>query len=75
MSDRTLDARALDCPLPVIEARRALEAMQPGQTLEVLTTVPDSDLDFEAMCRMDGHTLLQREHGEGVYRFVLRRSG
>jgi tRNA 2-thiouridine synthesizing protein A len=75
MSDRTLDARALDCPLPVVEARRALESMQPGQTLEVLTTVPDSDLDFEAMCRIDGHKLLQREHGEGVYRFVLRRSG
>ena len=75
MSDRTLDARDLDCPLPIIEARRALGAMQPGETLEVLTTVPDSDLDFEAMCRMDGHTLVQREHGAGVYRFVLRRSG
>lgn len=75
MADRTLDVQELDCPLPLVEARRALAEMQPGQTLEVLTTVPDSDLDFEAMCRMDGHTLVQREHGEGVYRFVLRRSG
>lgn len=73
MAHRTLDARTLDCPLPVVEARRALQRMQPGQTLEVLTAVPGSELDFEAFCRMSGHEMLECGEQDGVYRFVLRR--
>jgi tRNA 2-thiouridine synthesizing protein A len=75
MADRTLDARSLQCPLPIIEAQRTLQGMQPGQTLEVLTTVPGSELDFEAFCRMTGHALLEHDETSGVYRFLLRHSG
>lgn len=75
MADRTLDARELDCPQPVIETRKAMQDMAPGQTLEVLTTDPASELDFEAFCRMAGHALVEHDERDGVFRFVLRHGG
>ncbi len=75
MADRSLDARTLDCPQPVIETRKAMQELAPGQTLEVLTTDPASELDFEAYCRMTGHRLLEHEERDGVYRFLLQRAG
>ena len=75
MADRTLDARALDCPLPVLETLKAMDTMAPGETLEVLTTDPASSLDLEAFCRMAGHALIEHEARDGVHRFVLRHSG
>lgn len=75
MADRHLDARELDCPLPIIETRRAMDSMAPGETLEVLTTDPASELDFEAYCRMTGHALLEHRERDGVFHFLLRHSG
>lgn len=73
--DRTLDARDLLCPLPVIETRKAMRGLLPGQTLEVLTTDPSSELDFAAYCRVAGHTLVEHGERDGVFRFLLRHSG
>ncbi|MEJ8568700.1 sulfurtransferase TusA family protein [Elongatibacter sediminis] len=73
--DRRLDARDLDCPQPVIETRKAMRDLQAGQVLEVLSTDPASELDFEAYCRMAGHALIEFEERDGVFRFLLRHSG
>lgn len=75
MADHTLDAKGLNCPLPILKAKKALKEVPDGGTLEILATDPGSIADFEAFCRTTGNELL--EHGEegGVYRFVLKKAG
>lgn len=71
----TLDARGLNCPLPIIKARKALDGMDAGATLEVLATDPGSVADFAAFCRMTGHQLLESSSEDGVYRYLLCKAG
>ena len=73
MAEHTLDARGLSCPLPILKARRALDGLDPGDTLEVLATDPGSVADFEAFCRSTGHDLLAAETDRGLFRFLLRK--
>lgn len=75
MADQLLDAQGLNCPLPIIKARKALQQMAAGQTLEVLATDPGSVADFAAFCRMTGHALLESHSGDGQFRFLLRKAG
>ena len=75
MADQLLDARGLNCPLPILKARKALDGMPPGGTLEICATDPGSVEDFQAFARMTGNELLEHEETDGVYRFVLRKSG
>ena len=51
MPDQTLDTKGLNCPLPILKAKKSISQMESGQTLEVLSTDPGSVLDFEALCR------------------------
>jgi len=75
MADQTLDAKGLNCPLPILKAKKALNTVDADGTLEVLSTDPGSVADFEAFCRTTGHTLLeQSEHGD-VFRFVIQKTG
>ena len=75
MADQTLDAKGLNCPLPILKAKKALNTVDADGTLEVLSTDPGSVADFEAFCRTTGHTLLeQSEHGD-VFRFVIQNTG
>lgn len=74
MADQLLDAKGLNCPLPILRAKKALKDLAAGGTLEILATDPGSIPDFQAFCRTTGNELL--EHGEekgGVYRFVIRK--
>ena len=74
--DATLDATGLICPLPVLKARRALRAVPPGGTLEVLATDPGAAKDFEHFCTTTGCTLVEAgERPGGVLRFLLRKPG
>jgi len=74
MADQLLDAKGLNCPLPILKAKKALKDVPPGGTLEILATDPGSVADFQAFCRTTGNELL--EHGEegGVYRFILKKT-
>jgi tRNA 2-thiouridine synthesizing protein A len=71
--DREVDARGLNCPLPVLRTKKALNDMVSGQVLRVLATDPGSVRDFEAFCRQTGNALLQQSQSDGVFVFVLRR--
>ena len=71
--DREVDARGLNCPLPVLRTKKALNDMTRGQVLRVLATDPGSVRDFEAFCRQTGNALLQHNESDGVFVFVLRR--
>jgi tRNA 2-thiouridine synthesizing protein A len=61
---RTLDARGLSCPVPLLKARRALAAMAAGEALEVLATDPEAPIDLAALAADGGHEFVRvREHG------------
>jgi len=72
---RSLDARGLRCPLPLVKARNEIDLIAPGEVLEVLATDPGADHDLRAWCRRAGHRLLSSDELEGpVYRFLIRRA-
>jgi len=73
MADQTLDAKGLNCPLPILRAKKALSTLPPGGTLEVLATDPGAVKDFEAFARTTGHELVESTTEGNVFRFVLKR--
>ena len=74
MADQVLDAKGLNCPLPILKAKKALKGVAVGQTLEVLATDPGSVADFDAFCRATGNELLESAQNDGVYRFLIKRA-
>ena len=75
MADKTLDARGANCPIPILKAKKAMNDVSAGQTLEVLATDPGSVADFQAFCRTTGNTLVEQTQADGVYRFLIKRAG
>jgi tRNA 2-thiouridine synthesizing protein A len=75
MADVVLDAKGLNCPLPILKAKKALKDVPSGGTLEIIATDPGSVADFEAFCRTTGNELLESNSGDGVYTFLIRRTG
>lgn len=73
-ADHVLDAKGLNCPLPILKARKALNEVPAGGTLEVLSTDPGSVADFEAFCRTTGNQLIESSAEEGVYKFLIRHT-
>ena len=72
MATLTLDTKGLNCPLPVLKARKAIKGLDPGDTLEVQSTDPGSVKDFEAFCRTTGNELVEKAEEDGVFRFLIR---
>ena len=73
MADQTLDAKGLNCPLPILKAKKALNNVPAEGTLEVLSTDPGSVADFAAFCRTTGHELVEQSQDDNVYRFVIKK--
>lgn len=73
-ADHVLDTKGLNCPLPILKARKALNEVPAGGTLEVLSTDPGSVADFEAFCRTTGNQLIESSAEEGVYKFLIRHT-
>ena len=74
MADLTLDAKGLNCPLPILKARKALKDVPSGGTLEILATDPGSVADFEAFCRQTGNELVEKSQDHKVYRFLIKKA-
>ena len=74
MADQTLDAKGLNCPLPILKARKALKDVPTAGTLEILATDPGSVADFEAFCRQTGNELMEHSEDEGIYRFLIKKT-
>jgi tRNA 2-thiouridine synthesizing protein A len=72
--DHQVDVRGLNCPLPILRAKKALAKINIGETLEVLSTDPGSVKDFEAFSNQTGNELLSSEDNNGEFRFLLRKS-
>lgn len=73
-ADKEVDARGLNCPLPILRTKKALSEMQSGQVLRILATDPGSAKDFEAFARQTGNELLsQAELADKALEFFMRR--
>ena len=68
-----LDAKGLNCPLPILKARKALQGVAPGGRLEIYATDPGSVKDFEAFCRSTGNELVASTQDGNVFKFVIKR--
>ncbi len=73
MSEKQLDVKGMNCPLPVLRANRVLRGMAPGERLRVLATDRAAVADFQAFCRETGHALLAWSEESGVFSFLIRR--
>jgi tRNA 2-thiouridine synthesizing protein A len=72
--DKEVDARGLNCPLPILRAKKGLAELQAGQVMRVLATDPGSVKDFAAFARQTGNELIgQQALPDGAYEFFLRR--
>jgi len=71
--DREVDARGLNCPLPILRTKKALNDMAPGRTIKVLATDPASVRDFQAFARQTGNELVEQGEADGAFFFLLKR--
>ena len=72
-ADKEVDARGLNCPLPILKAKKALADMQSGQVLQVLSTDQGSVRDFEAFAKQTGNELVTSDTAGDAFRFLLKR--
>jgi tRNA 2-thiouridine synthesizing protein A len=71
--DKELDARGLNCPLPILKAKKALADMQSGQVLKVIATDSGSVRDFQAFAKQTGNALLEQQTAGNDFIHVMRR--
>lgn len=71
---RKLDAKGLNCPLPILKTKVELNKMQPGEVLLVEATDPHAGIDFEAYCARSRHELIRVKRAGEVYEFYIRRA-
>ncbi len=71
--DKEVDARGLNCPLPILKAKKALADMQSGQTLRVLATDAGSVRDFQAFAKQTGNELVEQKTVGKEFFHILRR--
>ncbi len=74
MADQTLNAEGLNCPLPILRAKKTLKGMSSGQVLEITATDPGSVADMEAFCNQTGNELLSSSSEGDVYRYEIRKA-
>jgi tRNA 2-thiouridine synthesizing protein A len=70
---KELDARGLNCPLPILKAKKALADMASGDVLRVMATDPGSVRDFQAFARQTGNALLEQSETPSEFVFFMRR--
>jgi tRNA 2-thiouridine synthesizing protein A len=73
MADHVVDAQGLNCPLPVLRAKKGLRQVPVGGTMRVLATDPGSVPDLEAFCETTGNELVESSEQDGVYSFLIKR--
>lgn len=71
--DKELDARGLNCPLPILRAKKALSEMSSGQVLRILATDPGSVKDFAAFAKQTGNELLSSAENNKEFEYFIKR--
>ena len=72
--DQELDATGLNCPLPILRAKKALAGMSAGQVLHIIATDPGSVKDFEAFAKQTGNELMESREDGGKFFFLMKKS-
>ena len=72
--DVELDARGLNCPLPILRAKKMLNGLTPGKVLKITATDPGAVKDFAAFSKQTGNALLASDETGGEYVFLLRKA-
>lgn len=73
-ANQTLDARGLNCPLPILRTKKSLNVMQSGDTLKVIATDPGSLKDMVSFCTQTGNALLSSQQTGGDFEFFIRKA-
>jgi tRNA 2-thiouridine synthesizing protein A len=71
--DKELDAKNLNCPLPILRCKKGLSEINASQVLKITATDPGSVKDFQAFCKQTGHELLQQADTDGVFTFYIKK--
>ena len=71
--DQELDASGLNCPLPILRAKKALAGMEAGKVLHIIATDPGSVKDFEAFARQTGNELMESKEEGGKFLFLIKK--
>lgn len=71
---KTLDARNMSCPLPILKTKKAIMEIGIGEYLEILATDPGSEADFQAWTKSTGNELVEQSVDNGVYRYIVIRN-
>ena len=71
--DKEIDTSGLNCPLPILKAKKALSELSSGQILKVIATDPGAWRDFDAFARQTGNELVHKEKTDGQFIFCLKR--
>lgn len=71
--EQVLDVKGLNCPMPLLKAKKALNGMAPAERLRVYATDPGSVRDFDVFARQSGNTLLESGEDAGVYFYLLQK--
>ena len=74
MSQHVLNAEGLNCPLPILKAKKALKSVPQGEVLHITSTDPGSVADFAAFCNQTGNELLSSTNEGSIYKFEIKRS-
>ncbi|WP_296897177.1 sulfurtransferase TusA family protein [Thiohalocapsa sp.] len=72
--DQELDASGLNCPLPILRAKKTLNGMDAGQVLHVIATDPGSVKDFDAFSKQTGNELMESKEDGGKFHFMIKKS-
>jgi len=72
--DEELDASGLNCPLPILRAKKALNTLESGKILRIIATDPGSVKDFEAFAKQTGNALLDSKEVGGKYEFLIKKA-
>jgi tRNA 2-thiouridine synthesizing protein A len=72
--DEELDASGLNCPLPILRAKKALAGMEAGKVLHIIATDPGSVKDFEAFSKQTGNELMESKEEGGKFVFLIKKS-
>jgi tRNA 2-thiouridine synthesizing protein A len=71
--DKELDARGLNCPLPILRTKKALTDMSSGQVLKIMATDPGAVKDFQAFCKQTGNALLASDVSRDEFIFFMQK--
>jgi tRNA 2-thiouridine synthesizing protein A len=72
--DQELDASGLNCPLPILRAKKSLAAMASGQVLHIIATDPGAVKDFEAFAKQTGNQLMESREEGGKFHFMMKKA-